>query len=857
MSLLLALVLAAAAAEPVLTKAPELQGFVEATFPPEESGHTGSVVLALTLAADGSVEDVQVTESAGPAFDAAAVAAARQFRFSPAEVDGVPSRIRILYRYDFVEEVELPTTGVFAGVVRDQDTHAPLAGVTVTLSEGLRTTTDAEGHFEFSAVTPGMEQVSLEGPGFTALSTEETFTAGERLEATYDVAQAAPEEDGGDDLEIVVTAPSLSREAVSTAVAADEARKVPGTAGDVLKVVENLPGVARAAMGTGALVVWGAAPEDTQVYVDGVPVPRLYHDGGLRSVVGSDFVKDVALVPGGYGAANGRGLGGLVNVTTARFDDAWHATVSADVFDGAAAVHGPIDRTVNVGAAARYGWAGPLLSRFYPEVEDYFPIPHDYDGQLRVGFDLPGGGTLDVTGLLSSDETRSTAPSTDPAREASETSAVSFQRLSLRYARDLGDGSTVTAVVYGGADHSAETQTYGELATSLTVDALDGGARAAWRTRIFRWLGAEAGVDAAVVASDVAQEGSIGLPAREGDLYVFGEPPPDQVSSDRFSVVTIDPAPYAEADVGLFRDTLHLVPGLRFDPYARSVSRASPQVGTSPTHGLFLRDPAFEPRLSARWTPTRQLRFTAAWGRYHQDPAATDLSASFGNPSLPTASADHYVLGAGVTPVAPLSVDVTGFYTRSTALAVRNPSDQPSRAEALVADGEGRSYGAQAMVRLDPTHHWSGWLSYTLAWSERRDGADEAWRPSDYDQRHVGTALASYELPLGFSAAVRLRVATGYPRTEVLGSYYDDRRDLYQPIFGSPNGERLPTFFSADARVAKTFHLGRSQLEVSAEVQNLTDHDNVEEYIYNADYSERGTISGLPILPFLGLRWSL
>ena len=35
------------------------------------------------------------------------------------------------------------------------------------------------------------------------------------------------------------------------------ARRVPGTQGDVLKVVENLPGVARASIGSGQLVVWG------------------------------------------------------------------------------------------------------------------------------------------------------------------------------------------------------------------------------------------------------------------------------------------------------------------------------------------------------------------------------------------------------------------------------------------------------------------------------------------------------------------------------------------------------------------------------------------------------------------------
>ena len=40
------------------------------------------------------------------------------------------------------------------------------------------------------------------------------------------------------------------------------------------------------------LVVWGAAPAETRVNVDGVEIPALYHVGGLRSTVGADLVGD-------------------------------------------------------------------------------------------------------------------------------------------------------------------------------------------------------------------------------------------------------------------------------------------------------------------------------------------------------------------------------------------------------------------------------------------------------------------------------------------------------------------------------------------------------------------------------------
>jgi hypothetical protein len=62
------------------------------------------------------------------------------------------------------------------------------------------------------------------------------------------------------------------RAAVEAAVTGREARAVAGAHGGAAEVVESLPGVARAPLGTGSLIIWGAAPEDTRVVVDGVEI---------------------------------------------------------------------------------------------------------------------------------------------------------------------------------------------------------------------------------------------------------------------------------------------------------------------------------------------------------------------------------------------------------------------------------------------------------------------------------------------------------------------------------------------------------------------------------------------------------
>ncbi|MBI5508969.1 MAG: TonB family protein [Deltaproteobacteria bacterium] len=88
---------------PVLTRAPELLLFVAAAYPEDllVLGRGGEVTLGLDIDAQGAVTAVDVVASTDAAFTAPAVAAGGQFQCSPAEVDGVPTAIRIEYRYVF------------------------------------------------------------------------------------------------------------------------------------------------------------------------------------------------------------------------------------------------------------------------------------------------------------------------------------------------------------------------------------------------------------------------------------------------------------------------------------------------------------------------------------------------------------------------------------------------------------------------------------------------------------------------------------------------------------------------------------------------------------------------------------
>jgi len=850
---------------PRLTKPPTLVKFVEAPYPAVEPKPTGDVAVVLTILIDpqGKVGDAKVEASAGPAFDEAALAAVRGFEFTPAEVDDKPAAIRIVYRYVFTlrEEKVVPTTGVLSGTVRDADTKAVLANVRIEIAGGLSTTTDAAGHFRLEGLAPGAVTLTLSGERLTPLQTQETVTAGEELDVTYKVALTPPEgaEQGPtDDLEILVTAPpALKREVVSTKVSAEQARSVPGAQGDVVRVVENLPGVARSAVGSGQLVVWGAGPEDTRTYLDGVPIPRLYHEGGLRSTVYSGVVKSVELVPGGYGAAYGRGLGGIVRIDSATPDkEGVHGRAAADVFDASGMLSSSLGKTTHAAVAGRISVIDQLAKGLDDDVGDYVPIPRYRDGQLRLSHHLGGGDSVDVVGVLSTDHTSRGVPNPDPALITRESRDLSFYRIYARYVSERGDGTRTIVTPYVGIGSQSLRSSYGSTVTSLSADDSLAGLRASHAFRIASWLTAEAGVDAEIARHTVERKGSLGLPAREGDVRVFGQPPPDSIGFDEFKTTRVGVAPYLEADFAIFGERVHIVPGLRVDPMFRSVSRKIPRQGENPDTGLYAQDFVAEPRLAARWSVVERLTLHAATGIYHQQPAAQDLSATFGNPNLPVSRAVHVVGGAAVQAADKLTVELTGFATFLDDLTMRNGQDSPRIAEALVASGEGRTIGLQTLIRRDLANQVFGWVAYTLMRSQRKNDDESSWRLFDYDQTHVLSTVLVWAPFKGFELGSRFRAATGFPRTPVASTYYDGRRDRQQPVFGDQNSVRIPVFLQLDLRVSQAFKLGATELEAYFELQNVTNRDNTEDLVYSPDFSRRGKIQSLPLLPVAGLQWT-
>src|SRR6478735_837182 len=99
-----------------------------------------------------------------------------------------------------------------------------------------------------------------------------------------------------------------------------------------------------------------------------------------------------------------------------------------------------------------------------------------------------------------------------------------------------------------------------------------------------------------------------------------------------------------------------------------------------------------------------------------------------------------------------------------------------------------------------------------------------------------------------------VRPGSGLPRTPVVGSFVSTRRDLYEPLFGQQNSIRIPAFVQLDARLSKRFTMSWGKAEIYVDVQNVTNHQNPEEIVYDYRYANKNYITGLPVLPVAGAR---
>ncbi len=770
--------------DPNAVVAPRLVTFVKATTPVgSELSEPVAVLTELTIDETGRVTNATIVESKGEALDSAVLDAVRAFGFEPARRAGVPVSVTIRYRYVIEPTVTEP-------VPAPPPSPAPAPAPTPVVP----------------AKTPE------KGAG----------AAKERAGAELEEFTATAE----------VEAPP--REPTRRSIEGKALTRVPGTRGDPVKAIEVMPGVARTS-GQGDPLLRGAGWNESQSLLDGVPVPFLFHFGGLTSFMHPRLIERVDLYPSNFSTRYGRVSGGIVEVHARDpRSDALHGVLDLNLIDSSLLVEAPIGERTSIAVAGRRSNIDFFFDAFVPE-DAYSvvaaPVYWDYQAMLAHRFDSKNQlrvmlyGGRDSVDLLFSDPVDE-----DPALQGEVGGSVEFHRVQASLRTKLSESSSqelVAAVTSIGID-----QHFGDIMQAIEGPEVH--ARGEWSFELLPSLRLTAGADFYSWFASGTYRGPQPT-ATEGDP-TDGSPLAARrlVSLEDDSVTLIRPGAYIELGIRPV-DSLLLVPGLRADYYP-SIDSAT-----------------LDPRFTARWEVARRTALKGGVGLYSQPPEYWQTLDVIGNPDLEPYRAIHTSLGVEQRFGASFKVGAEGFYKRLENRVVSTPTGGPPH---FVNDGEGRIIGGELSAELTPVDGTFGYLGYTLSRSERRD-LDREWRPFDQDQTHILTLAAGHELGAGWDVGARFRLVTGNPATPVVGSVYDARTGVYVPLYGAVNSERDPMFHQLDVRVEKKFRIGSGGIAVYLDLQNAYNATNQEGVRYSYDYRQQEPIPGLPILPNLGIRGEL
>ncbi len=711
--------------------------------------------------------------------------------------------------------------------------------------------TDAEGSFRFDDLPVGLIRVAVLGAGFERR--EEII--GMVFDATVQLEMFVPPVEDSP-FRTVVSAVPVPRSVVTEhRLTKEEIATLPGSQGDPLRALQNLPGVARAPAGLGLLVIRASPPSQSQVFMGGHAMPRAFHILSLASVFPADILDRLDYVPGNFDAAYGNATGGIVVVEPRRGRrDGVHGFGELDLAAASAMVEGPLGKgSFIVGAQRAYidavlASAAAVTERVTGEPSSLL-LPRYYDYQALFDYPL-GRGSLSARAFGSGDVLRARS-SPNAAQESSFQFRTDFHRADLVYrVRHHGWAVRLTPsfryginrLVAGSDNFRRRRRDYVSSARAELSHAVG--------PRADLTVGTDFELD---VFSTLDQQTDLGLTGGDG-----------QFREEQMQGLQTTLGAYASGEIRLGPVTIQ--PGLRANAFSVGPRRAF----------------AIDPRGVAKVDLGDHWRVSMGLGRYSQPRSIADsndvdlidqgtgvqgasvfLPSAFGsldpaatftpqNTPLNVREAVHasatvrYQFGDGGT------AELTGFLRNQANNVPPTVDGSPNPFDSI-----SRAMGLEALVRRRVSRKLYGWIGYTLTFAElillqSPVGFRYDRRPSDYDQRHNLVALASYVLPKRWRIGGRFRVVSGLPYTPVVGSVA--LPGGFQPVFGTRNSTRLPLSHQLDIRVDKRWVRDRASITAYLDVQNVYNRVNPELVLYAADFRREAGFVGLPIFPSFGVR---
>lgn len=732
-------------------------------------------------------------------------------------------------------------TGAIDGTVIDRATNEPIEGVKILISELDKSmTTDNKGNFSFKEIAKGQYTLHISIP--KSKTTEKVTVVveeGKTLTPNIFVTRVDYELKG-----IEVRAERVPKTISKKSIESQEITRIPGTAGDVLRALPVIPGIGVANDFSGALYIRGGSDEDNLYYFDRVPVGYPFHFGGLVSSVSSEIIDRIDVYAGGYGAEFGVDSQAVIDIYSQdKSGEKIRGKVNLNILYSEGLLQGKIGQKGYWYAAGRRSYIDLFIGSYPFETGSITAFPRFWDYQLKAGYDFSEKHQLFFNIFASGDKFALTldGENVDDDFRGDTSFESGFEGAGIHLRSTLTDRLTsylsltrsdfLFDVNFGPTlSLNIDAPTY-TLREDLTYEINE-----RHRLESGLILGVEPG-EVSGVFSRIPDEGEVDYDIRFVEKEVIDESVRGQrieaYLQDRFNILPF----------------LSVVYGVRFDYFNRI-----DEISVQPRGSIRIELPN-----------TSELQF--AYGIYNQTPIPAQLSSSVGNPELKSSQASHYILEVKREISQNTEIKMAAYYKDLVNLVT---SDEVS---IFQNQGIGYAQGTEIFLRHRTGDRFFGWVSYAYALSKRKDRLDEPYRYYSFDQTHVTTFAASYNITPTWEIGAKWQYRTGNPYTPVVDAerqidprFLEDvesmeeisaaeiiANTIYIPVYGETNSQRLPPYHRLDIRLSKTFNFNKWKLGLFLEILNTYNRKNLLDYRYESDYSDKNPIYQFPIIPYFGI----
>ena len=714
------------------------------------------------------------------------------------------------------------------GTVIDKSSRQPLEFINVMIV-GLNKggVTNAEGKFSIGQVPPGIYRLQASAIGYKTVTTPEYILSTRDLHIQIEMEENQTELEG-----VTVTASPFRRDIESPVslriIGLQEIEKSPGANRDISRIVQSYPGVAFSPIGyRNDLIVRGGSPSENRFYLDGVEIPNINHfstqgaSGGPVGILNADLIREVNFYTGAFPTDKGNALSSVLDFKLRDGDmerNSLKATLGAS--EVSLASNGHLGKKTSYLVSVRQSYLQFLFDMLGLP---FLPTFTDAQFKLKTRFDARN--ELTVLGLSGIDKMKLNTKADDEDNEyiLSYLPKIQQETFTLGAVYRHYAGAHVQSVV---ASHSYlnNRNTKYQQNDESDPDHL-----------MLRLRSTEQNTQLRLENSSSFRNWKVTV-GTSLDYSQYSNTTFQKVYTDRAQ--TFDYHTYLGImRWGLFgtvnytsideRFTASL--GLRAD--ANNYSAAMKDLSDQ-----------FSPRLSLSYQLTEHWSLSGNAGLYYQLPPYTALGFKNNNGLYANKYALRYMqvsqgsIGLNWRKGDTFEVSVEGFYKDYDKIPLSVADGIPLTCkgndygvignELLTSTAQGRSYGAELLLKWLIAKKLNLASSFTLFKSEYRTDKESEYIASAWDNRFIFNLRGTYNLPRHWSVGMKVSCIGGAPYTP----YDADKSSLVtawnaqgKPYYDNTryNEERLPAFTQVDIRIDKTFYLKRCMLGFYIDLQNI------------------------------------